>query len=686
MPRRVQIAARRCIARRVFASNKSTWPIDESAGNLPDGWSGWPDGRSFSLVLTHDVDTQYGLDHCRELMDIEEQLGFRSAFYFVPKGRYEIPESLLREMEARGFEVGVHGLYHDWWTFLSRSVFERRAPIIREYLKKWGAVGFRAPSMVKNLDWIGELGLEYDASTFDTDPFEPQPTGERTIFPFWMDGRAGRKGYVELPYTLAQDHTLFILLQSKDAEPWRKKLKWIASKGGMALLDTHPDYMSFDEHASRRGTYSVRHYRDMLAHIQSEYGGRYWLAQPRNMSRFWKRDPTRMRPRSRKRVCMVAYSFYDSDSRIIRYAESLAARGDHVDVLTLRGSGRTRREVVNGVTVNRIQPRRRDEKGPISYLLRILRFWVKSSTLLAWKHLQSPYDLIHVHSVPDFEVFAAWFPKLTGAKVILDIHDLVPEFYASKFGVKHEAPAFKLLLWMERASARFATHVIAANDIWFETLTHRSVPRSKCSAFVNYLDLRLFYRRPRTRTDDRIIIVYPGGLQSHQGVDTAIRAFALVKQRLPRAEFHIYGDGPERAKLKTLVDELGLEQSVSLHGTHPLREIPDIMANADVGIVPKRADSFGNEAYSTKILEYMSQGVPVVASRTKVDSHYFDDSVLRFFESGNPEALATAIVDVHLDRPLREKLVAGASAYVARNTWDARKGAYFKLVDDLCAK
>ncbi len=685
LPNRLELQLRRALAQRKLRSVHDEWPILASAATLPPAWQGWPDNKSFALILTHDVDTRYGLDHCLELANIEENLGFRSCFNFVPHRRYQVPRELLTHLTARGFEVGVHGLSHDARTFMSRRRFTHSAPQINQILKDWNAIGFRTPSMVRNLDWIRELNIEYDMSTFDTDPFEPQPEGVNTIFPFWVAGLKPHPGYVELPYTLAQDYTLFVLLQMQTIDPWKTKLEWIASHGGMALLNTHPDYMHFDRAAKRPG-YPVHLYQEFLTHLRARYPEQYWHVLPRDMSRFWTQAPERKQPRSRKRVCMMAYSFYDNDNRIIRYAEALSARGDMVDAISLRAEGKAPQGISGGVHIYRIQARKRDEKGPFSYLFRILRFWIKSSLLVGWLHLKKPYDLIHVHSVPDFEIFAAWLPKLLGAKLILDIHDLVPEFYASKFNVSHHAIAYKLLRWMERCSARFANHIIAANDIWHHTLTTRSVPPAKCTAFVNYLDQTLFYRHPRTRTDDTFRIVYPGGFQWHQGVDLAIRAFARTLPDLPNAEFHIYGDGPDRKGLELLIQQLDLAQVVHMKGPVSLAEIPGILANADLGIVPKRANSFGNEAYSTKILEYMSQGVPVIVSKTRIDTHYFKDDTVQFFESGNENDLSNAIITVAHNSPLRQQLIQNGFACVQRFDWAQKKQDYFQLVDSLLAR
>ncbi len=142
--------------------------------------------------------------------------------------------------------------------------------------------------MYHNLEWLQLLDVEYDCSTFDTDPFEPQPDGLGTIFPKWIAGSAGRSGYVELPYTLPQDMTLFVLLQHDDIHVWKDKLAWIADRGGMALLNTHPDYVCWDGDRLGVDEYPVRLYRELLLHVQERYGGQHWNALPRDVARFWR--------------------------------------------------------------------------------------------------------------------------------------------------------------------------------------------------------------------------------------------------------------------------------------------------------------------------------------------------------------------------------------------------------------
>jgi len=683
LPRSLQVHLRRVRAKHILRRSAAVWPICEAAGRMPAGWPGWPGGHSFALVLTHDVDTRRGLARCQAIMELEERLGFRSAFNFVPRGRYTVPPALRQNMADRGFEVGVHGLYHDWWTFLSRRVFRRRAPQINQYLRDWGAVGFRAPSMISNLDWMHGLELEYDGSSFDTDPFEPQPVGVGTCFPFRVPGPGGTHGYIELPYTLPQDFTLFVLLQQRNVETWTTKLRWLAERRAMALLNVHPDYTCTRGERQQVDEYPLEYYEAFLQHVRSNWEGAYWNALPREAARYANSIETLPTRRPHRRVAMVAYAMYDNDNRIIRYAEALAQRGDTVDVIAVGQPNQSPVDTINGVNVFRIQSRRRDEKGQGAYLRRILLFLLRSTWTLARRHGAAPYDLVHVHSVPDFEVFAAWFPRLFGARVILDIHDIMPEFYISKFGLDASHRHFRTLLWVERLSSAFADHVIIANDIWREKLVQRSVPARKVTVVLNAVDTTLFSPRPRTRTDGRFIMVYPGGFQWHQGLDIAIRAFARNREALPDAELHLYGDGPERAALTRLIAELGLATRVNLHDQVSLREIPDILANADLGIVAKRACQMGNEAASTKIAEYLSQDLPALVPRTKVDTYYFDPATVRFFEPGNEVDMAEQMLALATNPALRAGLVRHGRDYVAQNCWNMKRAKYLTLVDEL---
>jgi hypothetical protein len=329
IPQSLRTALRRTLALRLRSGVADVWPIMPGSEQPPENWPGWPEGKKIAVVLTHDVEGQAGLDKCRDLMRLELELGFRSSFNFIPEGDYEVPRELREELTQNGFEVGIHDLKHDGRLFASRREFSQRAVQVNRYLAEWKAVGFRSAFMLHRLDWFHELDIEYDTSTFDTDPFEPEPEGRHTIFPFWVpapsnqqsairdqrsevrsaDGRirrgenqqsaisnqqsddirhsAGRAGgYVELPYTLPQDFTLFLLFREQTIGIWLRKLDWIAQHGGMALVDVHPDYLCFDGSTPGPREYPATHYRSFLEYVRRQYDGAFWNATPREVARF----------------------------------------------------------------------------------------------------------------------------------------------------------------------------------------------------------------------------------------------------------------------------------------------------------------------------------------------------------------------------------------------------------------
>lgn len=383
------------------------------------------------------------------------------------------------------------------------------------------------------------------------------------------------------------------------------------------------------------------------------------------------------------RICVVTHSLYESDCRVMRYAEVLAGRGDEVEVIALQKEGKPAEEVIKGVKVSRVQKRSFQEKKRAAFLWQVMMFFVKATWLVTKRHLQKPYDVLHINSIPDFLVFVAVIPKLMGAGIILDIHDILPELYASKFGVSDKSPGFKVMLFLERISCAFSDHVIIANHIWRDRLLARSLPAEKCTVLLNYPDRSIFRAGLRSRESSEFVILYPGTLNQHQGLDVAIRAFAQVANERPEAMFYIHGEGRCQDELMQLVEEKGLQERVLFRPMLPIREIAKVMADADLAVVPKRKDNFGNEAFSTKIFEFMASGVPVIVSDTKIDKYYFNDSVVRFFESGNVDNLARTMSLVIADASLRRRMAANATGFVSLFDWEVNKGTYTNLVDSV---
>lgn len=287
LPRRLQLTMRRVFSRIRARRSFPRWPYEPARHDLirriyafvaeitdtPPPWIGaWPRPYAWALVVTHDVETAVGYDKMLEICALEEARGYRSSWNFVPR-RYQVEDARVEQIVERGFEVGVHGLYHDGRDLESTQMIRERLPAIRESADRWGAVGFRSPATQRQWEWMGMLGFDYDSSFPDTDPYEPQPGGSCSWLPFFIDN------LVELPITLPQDHTLFVILRRDGASTWIDKARQLRERAGMALLLTHPDYMTDDA--------TLQAYVSFLDEFDGD--GTAWRALPRDVAAWWRR-------------------------------------------------------------------------------------------------------------------------------------------------------------------------------------------------------------------------------------------------------------------------------------------------------------------------------------------------------------------------------------------------------------
>lgn len=231
----------------------------------------WPGGSRYAFALTHDIETEEGQAFARTVADLDASFGFRSSFNFVPE-RYGIDRELMEDLRARGFEIGVHGLKHDGKDFASLRQFMRRATRMNYFIDDFGAAGIRSPLTHRNPEWMQALHIEYDGSFFDTDPYEPIGGGTMSVWPFHLGS------FVELPYTLAQDYTVAEVLGESTPRLWLEKVEFIRASHGMALLNTHPDYLR------KPGTRRI--YSEFLAAMSERAD--FHHALPRDIARWWR--------------------------------------------------------------------------------------------------------------------------------------------------------------------------------------------------------------------------------------------------------------------------------------------------------------------------------------------------------------------------------------------------------------
>jgi peptidoglycan/xylan/chitin deacetylase (PgdA/CDA1 family) len=286
LPRATQLAMRRLYARRQARRRFPAWPIEtlqvdqlknrfraelEATGAEQVPFVNfWPDRRRFAFILTHDIEGPLGVENIPRVLELERRYGLRSSWNFVADD-YPIDPSLFAALREAGCEIGLHGLHHDGLLFADRTSFEAQLPRIQRVMKEWGAVGFRSPATHRERAWMPELSCLYDTSFPDTDPFEPQPGGCCSIWPFFLGD------LVELPITMVQDHTLFEILRETSIQRWVEKSDWLVANHGLVNVLVHPDYLLSDRRLDL--------YEQLLDHLAGLPQG--WHALPREVACWW---------------------------------------------------------------------------------------------------------------------------------------------------------------------------------------------------------------------------------------------------------------------------------------------------------------------------------------------------------------------------------------------------------------
>ena len=699
----------------------NVWPIMPGSEIPPENWPGWPTDKKFAFVLTHDVESRAGLDKCRPLMQLEMELGFCSSFNFVPEGSYRVPAELREELTDGGFEVGIHDLKHDGHLFASHRGFKRRAERINGYARKWGASGFRSGFMLRNLDWLHDLDVQYDASTFDTDPFEPQPDGGHTIFPFWVprpngssanghestSASSSRAGYVELPYTLPQDSTLFLVLRESTPEIWMRKLDWIAQHGGMVLLDVHPDYMSFDGSPQTTTEYPVALYREFLDYVKTRYAGEYWHALPKEVaahimqmrsSKTSSREYDELASLKTRRLrgrnaAVLLFSHYPADPRPRRAAEALAAEGVKIDLICLRDDdGEPARETFGSINVTRVRLKRQ-RGSKLGYVGQYLTFVLVSFFYLASRSLTRRYDFVHVHNMPDILVFGATVPKLLGAKVILDLHDPMPELMQTIFRLPEKSLSVVMLKRLEKLSIRFADLVLTVNLACKKLYSSRSCQPDKIKVVINSPDDEIFrFQRGDVRDVDGkngngsnpFVILYHGSLVRRNGFDLAMESLEKVKKTISSVQLRVCGQRTDFfEQVMESARQRGLDGNIDYLGVRDLKGIVEAIEECDLGIIPNHRNIFTEINTPTRIFEYLALAKPVIAPKAKGIQDYFGDNDLIFFELGNADDLARKIEFAYSHpKEVADTVKRGQEVYLS-HTWSRERLSLLNSISEL---
>ena len=389
---------------------------------------------------------------------------------------------------------------------------------------------------------------------------------------------------------------------------------------------------------------------------------------------------------SRAWICMIAYTNYPTDARVRREAETLAADGFQVTCLTTRNGTKQARYVLHGVEVRELSVPKYRGKSTAAYIASYVRFLISSSAACLRLLANRQLDVVHVHNLPDFLVFAGLLPRVAGKKVVLDVHDSVPETFATKFPGR---PMFhKALCLEERVSARVAHRVICVNHLQRDTLVARGIPGSKTFISMNVPDPKIFAeqtadRRPKT-AQEPFNLVYHGTMAERLGVDLIIRAVERLRGRIPQVRLHLWGSGDDIAAFQHLAWQLRLDGIVHFnHKGFPLQELPRELASMDVGVVGNRGSVACDLMLPVKLMEYVSLGIPTVAPRLRTIQHYFSEDTVAFYEVENVESMADAIFSLYATPELRSRQVALAREFLRKYGWQSQGAELIDLYREI---
>ena len=393
------------------------------------------------------------------------------------------------------------------------------------------------------------------------------------------------------------------------------------------------------------------------------------------------------------RIAVVAYTNYLTDPRVRREAEALADRGDAVEIFCLCHPERPRREIVRGVTITRLPLLRYRGNGQLSYIFSYIWFTILVAWHLSVRCIGRKYDLIHVHNMPDFVVFSALFPKLTGTKVILDIHDLMLETYMSRFEGKGEGWRGRIYRWLligeERLCTTFADYIITVHEPYKQLLINRGLSAHKISVIMNVPDDYIFSNKHKQNQrvmskDKRFLLIHHGTIVHRHGVDIALRAVARLRGRIPGLKFNIIGEGDFLPEIKELIQHLDIQDIVDITDSFvPVDELPPLLVEADLAVVPNRLTSSTQYILPLKLMEYIQLEIPTVVSRTPMVERYFDNTMVRFFEPEDAEGLARAIMELYESPEQRAALTQNARRFTLAHNWRNEKQILYAVVNRL---
>lgn len=386
------------------------------------------------------------------------------------------------------------------------------------------------------------------------------------------------------------------------------------------------------------------------------------------------------------RVLLIRQGSFPLDARVRREVECLLDAGHEVDVISLRREGQRGREEWRGANAYRLPLRHRRE-GAAMYLLEHLAFMLMAAFLAAFLHVRRRYDVVQANTIPDSVVFASIVPKLLGAKVVLDLHECVPEFFATKYGLPRGHPLVRLSALVEQAAIRYSDWVITCTQEMKDVFVSRGAPAGKITVVLNAADESIFDPSsypPQPREPGSFKLICHGSVEDRYGHDTLIEAVALLGDEIPGLRLEVYGEGSFLPEVEELVRKLGVGDRVWFAGEYvPIEQLLDALARSDAGVVAMKKDAFRDLTHCNKMYDLIAMRCPAVISRTRSVQNYFDEGCFAYFDAGDPADLARAIRELHESPELADRLVEQAAEVNEPYRWCHQREIYQRSVESL---
>ncbi|MEK7434590.1 MAG: glycosyltransferase family 4 protein [Cyanobacteriota bacterium] len=377
-------------------------------------------------------------------------------------------------------------------------------------------------------------------------------------------------------------------------------------------------------------------------------------------------------------IVMLLQEYYPKDTRVRKEAQAILESGHNLDIICLKDTAETPFEVVDGVNVHRIDiPKKRGSK--IRYIFEYFTFFALCTLKLNKLLKTKKFDIVHVHTLPDFLVFGSYPAKRKGAKVVLDMHEIMPEFFVSKYNLSENHIIIKTLKFIEKISLQYADYVITVNNQLKDQFSGRAKLKNDITIIMNTVDEETMPKIVKQQTD-KFFAVYHGTITKLYNLDFAVRALVKIKDKIPNFEFHIYGDGNQIELLESLVKEFDLSKIVFIHGRVSHKAIPEILSKANLGILPIKKDIMSNLSFSNKLAEYVHYEIPVISSNLDSVMSYFPNDSIYYFKDNDEDDFCKQLLHIYNNYEESKNYVEKASSINKEISWNIMKEKLQNLV------